>query len=103
MIAGASMRMDMIDLSNIHSISDLQRNPKEILGKLKKSGRPIVLTVNGRAELVVQDAASYQNLLDKVRDAEDFEAVREGIEQSLAGKVRPVEDFFGAFEKKHGL
>ena len=80
----------MIALTNIHSVTDFQRNPKGILGLIKTSRRPIVLTVNGKAELVVQDAASYQQLLDKVAAAEDLEAIRRGLEQSLAGKGRPA-------------
>jgi PHD/YefM family antitoxin component YafN of YafNO toxin-antitoxin module len=93
----------MISLTNIHPVSDLQRNPKAILGKLKASKSPMVLTVNGRAELVVQDAESYQLLLDKVEAAEDLEAVRRGLEQSLSGQGRPAGDFFREFEAENGL
>lgn len=93
----------MINLTNIHSVTEFQRNPKGILGKLKESEKPVVLTVNGKAELVVQDAALYQKLLDKVEAAEDFEAIREGLTQSLAGEGRPLEAFRKEFEAKHGL
>jgi len=93
----------MINLTNIHSVTDFQRNPKAILGKLKSSKSPAILTVNGKAELVVQDAASYQQLLDKVQAAEDLDAIREGLAQSLAGQGQPAEDFFRIFEIKHGL
>ena len=47
----------MIQLADIHSLSDFQRNTKEHLQRLKRSGRPEVLTVNGKAEVVVQDDA----------------------------------------------
>ncbi len=93
----------MLTLNNIHSVSEFQRNPKGVLGKLKGSKVPIVLTVNGKAELVVQDAESYQLLLDKVEAAEDLEAVRRGLEQSLSGQGRPAADFFQEFEARHGL
>ena len=93
----------MIDLTSIHSVTEFQRNPKGLLGKLKDSDRPVVLTVNGRAEFVVQDAKSYQKLLDKVDAAEDLEAIREGLSQSLAGQGRPATEFFVEFEKRHGL
>lgn len=52
------------DLANIHSLSDFQRNTKLHLRKLKKSGKPAILTVNGQAEVAVQSAAAYQQLLD---------------------------------------
>lgn len=93
----------MITLTNIHSVTDFQRNPKGILGKLKTSKSPVVLTVNGKAELIVQDAESYQKLLDKVEAAEDLEAIRRGLEQSLSGQGRPAADFFQEFEAQHGL
>lgn len=93
----------MISLTNIHSVSDFQRNPKGILGKLKSSRSPVVLTVNGKPELVVQDAASYQALLDKVEAADDLDAVRRGLEQSLAGQGQSASEFFREFEAQHGL
>jgi len=93
----------MITLTNIHSVTDFQRNPKGVLGLLKSSKRPVVLTVNGKPELVVQDAESYQKLLDRVESAEDVEAIRRGLEQSLAGQGRPATDFFREFEAQHGL
>ena len=50
---------------------------------MKKSKRPVVLTVNGKADAVVQDAESYQGLLDSVRPRADvYEAVRQGVERS---------------------
>lgn len=56
----------MLDLNNIHSLSDFNRNSKEHIERLKESGEPEVLTVNGKAELVVQDAESYQELLNTI-------------------------------------
>jgi hypothetical protein len=93
----------MINLTNIHSVTDFQRNPKGILGLLKTTKSPVILTVNGKAELIVQDAESYQKLLDKVEAAEDLESIRRGLAQSLAGEGRPLESFRKEFEKKHGL
>lgn len=60
----------MIDLREICSVTEFQRNFRHYLGRLKETRVPLVLTVNGRAELVVQDAASYQALLDRLHRAE---------------------------------
>jgi PHD/YefM family antitoxin component YafN of YafNO toxin-antitoxin module len=97
------MRCDMLNLRQIYSVTDFQRNPRAVLGQLKDSKSPAILTVNGKAELVVQDAESYQRLLDKVQAAEDLEAIQEGLRQSLAGGGCPAEDFFAEFEAKHDL
>lgn len=93
----------MINLNNIHSVTDFQRSPKGILKKLKARRGPIVLTVKGKAEFVLQDAQSYQLLLERVQAAEDLAAIQEGLSQSLSGKGRPIEDFFVEFDAKHGL
>ena len=58
----------MIQLTDMHSLSDFQRNTKEHLQRLKRW--VAVLTVNGKAEVVVQDARSYQNLLDRAAEAD---------------------------------
>jgi prevent-host-death family protein len=55
----------MIDLNNIVSLTDFQRNAKQHIERLRDTGKPQILTVNGRAEIVIQDAASYQRLLDQ--------------------------------------
>ena len=60
----------MINLSrDIHSLTDFKRNTTEFVQRLKQTKHPLVLTVNGKAELVIQDAESYQKLLDAVEFA----------------------------------
>lgn len=49
----------MLDLNrDINSLSNFKRNTPEFLRQLKETGQPVVLTINGKAELVVQDSAS---------------------------------------------
>jgi PHD/YefM family antitoxin component YafN of YafNO toxin-antitoxin module len=59
---------------------------------MKETGEPIVLTINGRAELVVQDAGSYQKLLELVDRLEAIAGVRKGLEESKRGEGQPIED-----------
>ena len=85
----------MIDLKDeIDSLSNFKRDTTKYLKQLKKSGRPVVLTVNGKAELVVQDAASYQRLLEITERLETIEALKPAIEEMKAGKGEPAETFF---------
>jgi prevent-host-death family protein len=79
----------MIDLRAVRSVTEFQRNLKDYVGRLKEKKTPLVLTVNGRAELVVQDAESYQALLDRLEEAEATAAVREGIGQIKRGEGIP--------------
>ena len=72
----------MIAVEDIRSLTDFQRSTRAHLRRLKRTGRPEVLTVNGKAELIVQDAAAYAETLDAIR----------GIQRGLdARKGRPGE------------
>jgi prevent-host-death family protein len=81
-------------LKDIHSLTDFQRNTREHLARMQRSGRPVVLTVNGKAALVVQDAAAYQKLLDAVERAETVAGIRRGLDDKQAGRVEPAEKAF---------
>jgi hypothetical protein len=51
-----------------------------------------VLTINGKAELVVQDSASYQKLIELADRAERMEGLQASIADMRAGKVVPADD-----------
>jgi hypothetical protein len=72
----------------------------EFIEWLKQTGRPQVLTVNGKAALVVQDAESYQRLLDLIEPAEAIEGIRRGLASAARGEGRPVEDVFAELRSK---
>ncbi len=93
----------MIDLRNIRSVTEFQRNVKEYVGQIKAKKTPLVLTVNGRAELVVQDAESYQLMLDRLERAETVAAIRRGMEQAERGESIPLEEAEKRLRKKHGF
>lgn len=92
-----------ISLANIHSLSDFQRNAKGHLRKLRKTGRPAVLTVNGHAEVVVQSAEAYQKLLDDQRRLESLQSILRGLEQAKRGQGRPMREFLHALAHEHGI
>ena len=82
----------MVNLKDdINSLSDFKRNTGKFLKRLKKSGRPVVLTVNGRAELVIQDAESYQSLLEISERLETIEALKPAIAEMKAGKGEKID------------
>ena len=93
----------MIDLREVRSVTEFQRNIKEYVGRLKQTKSPIVLTVNGRAELVVQDAESYQELLDRLEKAETIAAIRRGMKDAEEGRTIPLDDAVAKLRARHGL
>lgn len=91
----------MLDLANdIRSLSEFKRNTVELLDQLRETGHPLVLTVNGKAELVVQAAAAYQALLDRV---DTIEGLRRGLADVMAGRTKPAKQVFARLRRKHGI
>jgi len=94
----------MLDITkDIHSLTTFRRKSGEFLKQLKKSKRPVVLTVNGKAEAVVQDAESYQRLLDIAARADVYEALRQSADDIAHGRTRPAREFFKEFRRRHGI
>jgi len=94
----------MIDLTkDIQSLTTFRRKSGDFMKRLKKTKRPLVLTVNGKAEAIVQDVASYQRLLDVAALADPREGIHQGKEQSRLGLGQDLEEFLAEFEAQHGL
>ncbi|WP_165069858.1 type II toxin-antitoxin system Phd/YefM family antitoxin [Paludisphaera rhizosphaerae] len=94
----------MFDVSrDIQSLTDFKKSTPEFIQQLKETGEPIVLTINGKAEVVVQDAASYQKLRELVEAARIFEGIREGIEDMKAGRTVSLDELKEHARNKHGL
>lgn len=75
----------MIQARNIHSLTDFQRNTATHLRNLRASGLPEVLTVKGRAEVVIQSADAYEALLSRLELHESAAAINRGLAQNKAG------------------
>lgn len=93
----------MIDVRNIHPLSDFVRNTKGHIQRLKDTKAPEILTVNGRAEIVVQDAESYQAMLEELERARLIESLVTAEREYEAGKGRPATDFFAEAKARYGL
>lgn len=75
----------MVDLSDIYPMTGFLRDHKSHLERLRATGRPEVLTVNGKASVVVQDAAAYQKLIEVVEVIETERTIGERIRSLEAG------------------
>ncbi len=67
----------MVRPEDIGSLTDFNRNTKAHLKRLRRTGRPELLTVNGKAEVVVQSASAYQRLINLV----------EKLKRNFPGKI----------------
>jgi prevent-host-death family protein len=94
----------MLDISkDIKPLSNFKRNSVAVIDQLKRTGRPVVLTINGKAEIVVQDAKSYQRLLQNIDQAEAIIGIRKGLASMKRGQGIPAEQAFERIRKKHKI
>jgi prevent-host-death family protein len=94
----------MLDITkDIQSLTTFRRRSGEFLKQLKKSKRPVVLTVKGKAAAVVQDAEAYQRLLDIAASANAEEGIRQGLDDVAHGRTRPAKAVFDEIRHKHGI
>jgi prevent-host-death family protein len=94
----------MMDIMHdIQSLTTFRRASGEFMKQLKKTKRPVVLTVNGKAAAVVQDAEAYQRLLDIAAGADAEEAIRQGLDDVAHGRTSPAREVFDGIRRKHGI
>ena len=82
---------------DIQSLSTFKRDTAKLVRQMKRTREPLVLTVNGKAELVVQDAESYQKLLDAKDRMEAIAGIQRGLESMKRHSGKPAKDFFREF------
>lgn len=89
----------MFQSSDIHTVTEFSRKPAEHIKRLAQSKRPEILTVNGKAAVVVQDAETYEKMAALAEYAESIQNIR----QAMAEQGRPLNTFTAEFETKHGI
>ena len=82
----------MIDPDNITSMTEFKRDSGRWLRRMRKTGKPGVLTVNGRAEVVIMDAASYRRLMQEVEASSVMVAVERSMREYRDGKTVPASE-----------
>jgi PHD/YefM family antitoxin component YafN of YafNO toxin-antitoxin module len=88
----------MIDVTqDIHSLTTFKRKSSSLMKKMKKTGRPLVLTINGKAEAIVLDPAAYQQVADHL---DTIASIRRGLAQARRGEGRPAEDVLDELERE---
>jgi len=88
---------------DIQPMTTFRNHSAEIMQHLKETKRPVVLTVNGKAAAVVQDAEAYQRLLDLAAEANAAEGIRQGLEDVSAGRSRPARQVFDEIRGEYGI
>jgi len=94
----------MLDITrDIQSLTTFRRRSGDFMKQLRKSKRPVVLTVKGKAAAIVQDAEAYQRLLDIAARADAGEGIRQGLDDVAHGRTRPAREAFDEIRRKHDI
>jgi prevent-host-death family protein len=88
---------------DILPMTTFRNHSAEIMQHLKDTRRPVILTVNGRAAAVVQDAEAYQRLLDLAAEASAAEGIRQGLEDLRNGGTRQACAVFDEIRAEHDI
>ena len=78
----------MVDVQNIHSLTEFKRNANSYIETIRNTKAPIVLTVNGEAAVVVQDAIEYQAMIDRIQAKERGVEIRKMELKVLQKKIQ---------------
>ena len=86
--------MKLID--DIRSVTELKRKTREILDQVRQTGRPVILTVNGKADAVLIDAKTYEKHLSASNIAKLLAPAEDDVR---AGRTRPIRSFLREFKR----
>ncbi len=86
-----------------HPLTTFRDNSAELIDQLRATHRPITLTVDGKPEIVIQEAAEYQRILDLAAANDANEGIRQGLADVAAGRTRPAREVFDEFREKRGI
>jgi prevent-host-death family protein len=94
----------MLDLTtDIQSLTTFRRRSGDLMRQLRKTKRPVVLTVRGKAAAIVQDAGAYQRLLDIAARADTEEALRQALGDVAHGRTQPAPAVFDEIRRKYDI
>ena len=69
---------------DIIPLTEFKRDTARLIAQIKQTGRPQILTVNGKPSVVVMDAAAWQEMQDQLDYAETVAGIRKGLTQARA-------------------
>jgi len=87
----------MFTTSDIHPLTDFQRNAKDHVKRLKDTKRPEILTINGKPSLVIQDASAYEEMVDLL---DSLHQLKTAVEAYNRGEGQPIEEAFSILDER---
>ena len=86
--------------SEITTFTDHRENLRRDLDRVRETGRPLLVTTNGKACAVVLSPEAYDQLLEDAEYARNIQRIRESMQQFDEGKGIPVDEVFAKLRKR---
>jgi PHD/YefM family antitoxin component YafN of YafNO toxin-antitoxin module len=96
-------RISMFSVDHIHPLTEFKRNTSAFRDRLRKTGKPELLTIEGRPDMVIQDARAYQELLSRLDQIEAAEGIRQGLASMDRGEGVSLAAFDKQIRRKYKL
>jgi prevent-host-death family protein len=83
-------------VEDIKPVSELKKRTREVFEQLHRTGRPIIVTVNGKPDAVLLDAVVFEKKLQALNLAS---LLAEAEEDVRAQQVRPARQFLAELRR----
>lgn len=87
--------MSLSITEDIKSVSDLKKKTNEIFKQLHQTGRPIIVTVNGKPDAVLLDVEVFEKKLQSLNLAALLAQAETEVKEK---RTRPARDFLKEFK-----
>lgn len=87
--------MSMSITKDIKSVTDLKKRTNEIFRQIHQTGRPVIITVNGKPDAVLIDAKIFEKKLKALNMGTLLSAAESDIK---SGRIRSADEFLEEFK-----
>ena len=86
--------------SDIYPVSDFNRKPAEHIKRVQETKKPEVLTVNGKAAVVMVDPESYDKLAQDAELSRTLAQIARASAEHESGKSQPLHEAFAELKEE---
>ncbi|PKR58429.1 type II toxin-antitoxin system Phd/YefM family antitoxin [Thalassospira lohafexi] len=87
---------------DIRPLTEFKRDTVAFTKRLQETQQPTVLTVNGKASLVVMDAKAWQDMQNRLEYNDAVDGIRTGLHQIADQKGEDANSFFDNLTNRDG-
>ncbi len=87
------------------SVKEFQRDAAQLLRRIKRTGRPLVLTVDDKEQFVIEHVASYRRMLQLLlkKELDAIKGICKGLRDLKKGRFQPAKEALEDIRPKHKI